>query len=86
MITKLKVPVSIYSFYNHKKGSFYPKLVFWEGRKYKTTKIGYHHKYKKGKALIHVFSILAGNIYFKLLHNTENLSWEVEEISDGEVG
>ena len=85
MITKLKAPISVFSIYNHKKGWSIPKVIIWEGRNYLTKKIGYHHTYKEGKILFHVFSVLANSHFFKIKHNTQNLSWELEEISDGAV-
>lgn len=85
MITKLSAPISVYSTYDHKTKIFTPLHILWDGKVYKTTKIGYHHTFYSGKTFLHVFSVLAQNMYFKLIYNTQNLSWQVEEISDGEI-
>jgi hypothetical protein len=85
MIEKLKAPISVYSFYNHRKRVFFPGIILWEGRRYNVTKVGYHHTYRLGRVLYHVFSVATKELYFRLVCNTENLSWEVEEISDGQV-
>ncbi|KKS14592.1 MAG: hypothetical protein UU80_C0029G0009 [candidate division WWE3 bacterium GW2011_GWA1_41_8] len=85
MIERLKAPISIFSFYDHKRKLFTPLVVIWEGRKYKVSKIGYHHTYRSGRVLHHVFSVATKNLYFRLVCNTENFFWEVEEISDGAV-
>lgn len=85
MLERLKAPISVYSFYNHRQKVFYPGVLVWEGRKYKTTRVGYHHTFRQGKTLFHVFSLETPELSFRLVHNTDNLSWEVQEISDGQV-
>ena len=85
MIQRLKAPISVYSFYNHKKRVCEPRVIIWERRKYEVVKVGYHHAFRSGRVLYHVFSVSADTLYFRLVCNTEDLSWEVEEISDGEV-
>ncbi|EKE13169.1 MAG: hypothetical protein ACD_13C00073G0002 [uncultured bacterium] len=85
MITKIKAPVSVISVYDHKKRVFRPSAVIWEGRRYKIVKLGYHHAFRTGKTFFHVFSAASETVYFKLVLNTDNLSWEVEEISDGQA-
>ncbi len=60
-----------------------PKYVVWKGRNYTVTKIGLHHVYREGRTLYHVFSVLAGTIFMRLKLDTENLRWNLEDISDG---
>jgi hypothetical protein len=85
MIERVRTPVSVYSLYDHKKRSFGPKIVLWEGRPYKTEKMGYHHTVRMGRILYHIFSVSSKELYFRLVFNTESLLWTVEEISDGEI-
>jgi len=85
MIVKVKAPVSVISLYDHKKRHFRPSMVIWEGRLHKIVKIGYHHTFHSGKTLLHVFSAVSETVFFKLVFNTDSLSWEVEEISDGQA-
>ncbi len=85
MIQKIIAPTSVLALFNHKKHSFEPILILWEGKKHKVKKIGYHHKIKEGEVLFHVFSLLCESLFFRLKLNTENLTWVIEEISDGEV-
>jgi hypothetical protein len=85
MIQKLKAPISVYSLYNHKKRLFSPLFILWEGRRYKVLDLGYHHTFKNGRTLFHVFSVQTSDLYFRLVCDTDNLSWEVEEISDGQA-
>lgn len=83
MIQKVSVPVSVAVTYEHKKRQVMPQLILWEGRKHTIKKIGYHHTYRQGKTLFHVFSVESDTLFFKLVHNTDNLSWLVEETADG---
>lgn len=58
----------------------YPTALLWRGRIYKITKIGLHHTYDRGKTFYHVFSVATQGAFLRLLFNTENLSWKLEEI------
>ena len=60
-----------------------PKWVKWKSRVYKIEKIGMHHSYREGRTLYHVFSVITDTLFLRLKLNTENLSWVLEEISDG---
>lgn len=57
-----------------------PKYLIWKGRSHNITKIGLHHKYFKGKYLIHVFSVITPTLFMKLELNTQNLLWNLMEI------
>lgn len=59
-----------------------PISIFWKGRKYNITKIGLHHNFYKGKILMHVFSVVSENLFFKLEFNTNTLIWKLLEIYD----
>lgn len=83
MIQKIDIPVSVNFNFDSTKQKVYPKWVKWNGRIYPIIRIGLHHKFKKGTTLYHVFSVEAKTLYFKLVLNTENLHWRLQEISDG---
>jgi len=85
VIQKVLAPISILALFNHKKRAFEPIVIFWEGRKYKVRKIGYHHAIKEGTNLFHIFSILCDTLFFRVRLDAQNLVWTVEEISDGET-
>lgn len=85
MLQKMQVPVSVKSVYDHKKHIFSPVSVSWEGRGHAISKIGYHHCFHSGKTLFHVFSVISGQQFFKLVFNTTDLLWELEELSDGQA-
>lgn len=58
-----------------------PKYIIWKGRSYNITKIGLHHKYFNGKTLIHVYSVITDTLFMKLQLNTNNLIWNLMEVS-----
>lgn len=85
MIQKISAPISVSLIFDHQKRLVYPKALVWEGRSYPITKIGLHHIYHTGNTLFHVFSVASPTLFFRIVLNTENLFWTLEEISDGEA-
>ena len=83
MHLKVDVPVLVIFIYDPNGAKVSPLKVRWDGRVYSITKVGLHHNFRVGKTLHHVFSVVAGEIFFRLNFNTENLSWRLEEVSDG---
>jgi hypothetical protein len=83
MIQKVSVPISVSFTFDHKKGKAVPKALVWEGRLYPVSRVGLHHTFRKGRTLYHVFSVASKTLFFRLVLNTENLHWRLEEISDG---
>ena len=63
----------------------YPRLVTWRGRDYKITKLGFHHKYFKGKTLYHIFSVTSDTLFFRLKLNSNNLLWTLEQFSQNGI-
>lgn len=60
-----------------------PRSVVWRNRDYEIKKVGLHHKYTRGKILYHVFSVATDTTFFRLVLNTNNLLWKLEEVSSG---
>lgn len=75
--------VSVIMLYNRTNGMVMPQKMQWQGRVYNIEQLGYHHKVKMGKILVHIFSVLGNNLAFRLSFNTDTLHWTLEEISDG---
>ncbi len=80
---QLNVPVSVISCFNHHLKTVSPRKVIWNGREYLITKIGLHHTHRIGRTLYHVFSVVANHTFLKLSLNTDNLFWQLDEVSDG---
>jgi len=84
MIQKLSLPVSVITSFNHKTRTVSPRKIEFEGKDHLITKIGFHHTYREGRTLFHVYSVASETLFFKLVLNTDNQHWTLEEISDGE--
>ena len=84
MIQRLSAPVSVAAVFDHKGRAFVPRKVLWEGREYGVEKIGFHHTFRQGRTLYHVFSVAAEALFFRLVLDTETLLFSLEEIADGE--
>ena len=83
MQERVSSPVSVTLIFNHRTRSVYPQSLTWDGRDYTIVKVGLHHTFRQGKTLFHVFSAASSTVFFRLVLNTDNLSWRLEEISDG---
>lgn len=62
-----------------------PRSIIWKNRIYRISKLGLHHTYRKGDILYHVFSAVSGTLFFKLVLDTTNLHWSLEETHDSLV-
>ncbi|MCL4398136.1 hypothetical protein M1403_03910 [Patescibacteria group bacterium] len=78
MIQKIDLPVSV-AFTDS------PKKLLFEGREHLIKKVGYHHVFREGRTLFHVFSVASDSMFFRLVLNTETLKWRLTEVADGEV-
>jgi len=85
MIQRLKVPVTVETVYDHRKRFVRPVRLVFDGREYEILQTGYHHTFRAGRTLYHVFSVASEGMFFRLVLNTDNLFWELEEIADGEA-
>lgn len=83
MTEKIDAPVSVNLVYDHIKRKVFPLLIKWDGKLYSIKKVGLHHTFREGKVLYHVFSVSSESLFFRLVLNTENLMWRLEEVSDG---
>ena len=61
-----------------------PKFVIWRNRTYEIIKVGLHHTYRQGRTLYHVFSVSTKTSFLRLVLDTDNLHWVLEEISENE--
>ena len=75
--------VSVVSVYDRSAGITMPKKIKWQGRVYPIEKLGYHHKVREGRKLLHIFSVCNDALAFRLRLDTETLGWTLEEVSDG---
>jgi hypothetical protein len=81
MSERIDEEVSVDLVFDSKTKVSKPWVVRWRGRIYKVTQIGLHYQQMIGKVLVHVFSVCAGEMFFKLKFDTSNLHWKLEEVS-----
>ena len=74
--------ISVAMNYDHTKNKAYPKWIHWNNRLYPISKIGLHHTYKKGETLYHVFSVKTTTLFMRLVLDTKNLNWTLDQIYD----
>lgn len=75
--------ISVITVYDREKQKVTPVKLKWQGRIYKIKQVGLHYPVRKGRKLVHYFSVISeNNTAFKLKHDTENLHWILEEIID----
>ncbi len=80
MILQLSDKIDVITIY---KDQFLPFRIRWKGRVYKILKLGYHHRTRVGNVIHHIFSVASETLAFRLDFDTEDLSWTLEEVSDG---
>lgn len=83
MLQDIKAPITVYTAFNHRKNKAFPFFLKWDGRGYRITSVNLHHTYRSGPTLFHAFSVSTKSMSFKLVLNTKNLFWTVEQITDG---
>lgn len=75
--------VSVATLYDRTKNLNMPVKLRWQGKTYTINKLGFHHKYRQGRTLMHVFSVSNSNLAFRLEFDSDTLTWTLKEISDG---
>ena len=91
MIQRISEPVSVIfsSFVGagssrpQTSSSIRPISLQWGHHEYSVSQVGLRHTYRDGITRHHVFSVVGGNLFFRLNLNADNLSWTLEEVSDG---
>ncbi len=72
--------VSVALWSNQATKTILPYSVYWHGRRYPITKVGFHHTVRLGRVLTHIFSVTDGSTFFKLIFDTETLMWTLAEV------
>lgn len=80
MAESIDEQVSVNLLSNHIKGIASPSSLYWHGRRYTLSQIGFHHTVREGRVLFHIFSMTDGTTFFKLKFDTETLVWKLLEI------
>ncbi|HLB60753.1 MAG TPA: hypothetical protein VJL83_04070 [Patescibacteria group bacterium] len=79
--TPEKIPVS--STYDPVTGRTVPSVFRWNGTTYRVRQVSYYHRERRGRLIIHIFHVTDGQHDFRILCDSETLSWRLEEVVDG---
>lgn len=80
-MTYINEPIAVLALCDPARGMI-PKKIRWRQRVYDITTIGYHHRFKQGTTLVHIFSVANDTLAFRLQYDTETLRWMLEQITD----
>lgn len=84
MTESINEPVSVALVYSAERRRPLPWIVEWRRQRWRVTEMGFHHFFKEGKRLIHVFEVVVdGHLQMRLRYDTESLGWMLLEVSDG---
>lgn len=83
MIENLHEKVDVLAVFNRTGDVVHIYKLKWQNRVYTVSKLAYLYKRREGRNINHVFHVSNASLHFKLLFNSENLTWWLEEISDG---
>lgn len=83
MIQRISEPISVITAFNAKEHRVRPIELTWSHHTYSVSQVGLRHTYLDGRVRHHVFSVVAGNLFFRLNLNADTLHWTLEEVSDG---
>ncbi|PIS21819.1 hypothetical protein COT51_00680 [candidate division WWE3 bacterium CG08_land_8_20_14_0_20_41_15] len=72
--------VSVETTCDEKTKALTPTKIVWRNRDYPVEKIGMHHTLRRGRELIHVFSLIANGNFFQLEFGTEGLVWVLTQM------
>ncbi|MEM6997971.1 MAG: hypothetical protein AAF413_03625 [Patescibacteria group bacterium] len=78
--------ISVISYFDAKTKTARPHQLVWQYKNYQLGPVDFHHKTRDGDTMLHHFSVCDRDekIYFKLLFNSNNLHWELEEVMTAE--
>lgn len=83
MIQRISEPVTVTTTFDATTRTTRPVELTWSRQSYAVNRIGLRHSYREGTTRHHVFSVVAGDLFFRLDLNAETLNWTLEEVSDG---
>ena len=85
MHERINERVKILSIYDPQTGITTPYRMKWRNHVHDITQVTYYHQERLGRNILHIFHLTDGNLDFKVVLNSETLSWILKEVSDGGV-
>lgn len=82
---KINQKVSVVSMFDTEEQCSMPLKMKWQDHEYNMRKLWYHHTYKRGRTLMHVFQVTDGSNDYRLQMDSEKLEWTLEEVVYGSL-
>ena len=85
MHIKINERVKILSIYDPETGKTIPHRIKWHNVVHRISRVTYYHTERRGRELLHIFHLTDDELDFRVVLNSETLSWTLEEVSDGGI-
>ncbi len=83
MIEIVNERVSVLTKYDRDTGAVMPVKMRWQTRLYAFQKLGYYHKVREGRTIMHIFHVADQSQDYRLRLDSDTLHWTLENVSDG---
>ncbi len=86
MIASINEQVAVYFVFSLDGAKRIPLFIKWKHKYLKVKSVGFHHYFKEGKKLFHVYELVTDtNVFMRLKLDTQSLIWTLEKVSDGQA-
>jgi len=83
MLETVNEKISVVMVSSKKHNKAYPYKMRWKEREIVFSETTYHHMIREGRLVSHIFHTTDKITDYKLSFDTQNLSWRLLEVSDG---
>lgn len=83
MTQEVNEPVEVVVAHKREGVKLIPRLMEWNNRLYKFTRVGFRHPTTKGNRTVHVLTVSDTTTTYRLEFDSYNLIWTLKEITDG---
>lgn len=84
MYEKINEKIDVVALFGRGFQDVIPFKIKWNKKEYKIEQVGYVHKVREGRKVIHVFSCTDGSNFFELRFDADDLKWILGRTWDGE--
>lgn len=78
-------PIDMIAIFGKEFNDIKPFKFKWNNKDFIVTKIGYKHKVREGRKIVHVFSVTDGTNFFELRFDADDVAWKLGRTWDGEA-
>jgi hypothetical protein len=75
--------IKVLTIYDPDRGNTVPHRLQWQNEVHTITNIGYYHRERRGRNMVHIYHVTDGALDFRILCDSESLAWKLEEVIDG---